>query len=259
VPADVRAGPSAATTIDRDGTFRYSVAAPTAVGCYRAQPELTLVGAGGDTLPLPTEASRPVYRLHPTLTAEVERTWAVSPAAVPVRVSVDGLFGLAAHVRTTMYAAAADPGGCARATFADAARTATGPAAAIPATPGMVSVAVNSGPTPKVGCYAVVPELTIDAAPSVRVAGAVGVPGSTLIAGIDPNQGTKRPAQRGATGNSVAFVVTMCVVGGLMLAVAARVGLLAWRERNGPLDDPWAGWREPDPLGLTDDGIPSGA
>ncbi len=240
-----------APSVKGAGSYTYAVPPPDQVGCYHAHPVLVVSSADGATLSVAAETETPVYVLHPTVTAEVEQTWSVTPQPVPVQVSVDGLFGLAAHVRTNMYVKPADPGGCDRVAFAGATRAAAGPAAAVPAAPGTVTVQVKSGPTPKVGCYAVVPEVTIDANPQVIVAGALGTAGSTLIAGVDPNQPGRAAAQHTRSGTGVAFVVAMTVLAALILAVVLRVGFVAWRDRLEPAGESWfTGPSRPTPGGF---------
>lgn len=256
--AAVRSTDSTTTRVTQAGGYDYSVPAPETVGCYRARPAVALSGPGGDTLTVAATDDRPAYVLAPTLSASVEQTWAVSPATVPVQVQVDGLFGLPAHVRAAMYVAAADPAGCAVASFAGATRAASGPAAEVPGRPGAITVSVESGATPKVGCYSVVPELTLDADPRVRVAGTIGASGATLIAGVDPDRTVRARAQSGGSGTSLAFLVSMGVLAGLILAVIARVGYVAWRDRNDPVEEQWSVLGDGDPLDLGGGELPSG-
>jgi hypothetical protein len=227
-----------AAGVNGSGTYRYSASAPGAVGCYRARPSLMLTDGSGSSLTVPVGTSnRPVFVVHPTVTATVRQTWAISPAPVPVQVSVDGLYGLPAHVRTRMYVRPADPNGCDRVDFSDARAEAAGPSAEVPATAGVVTVDLQSGPTPKLGCYAVVPEVSVDANPTVTATGAVGSSGSTLIAGVDPNRHPTTSSGREHTGGNVALIVTAGCVIAVLLAVVGRVGLLAWRERETDPDD----------------------
>jgi hypothetical protein len=166
-------------------------------------------------------------------------------------VQVDGLYGLAAHVSTAMYLTSPPPAGCAQAKFAGAPEVGTGPSVDVPAQPGPVTIAVQSGPTPKLGCYAVVPVVTLDADPHVRIAGAPGPDAATLIAGVDPNQSVKQRAKNDGSGTSLGFLVAMGVLGLALIVVLARVGYLAWRERNGSPEEGWSGLREGDPFELT--------
>jgi hypothetical protein len=255
VATEVHSLDSTATSVVAAGGYEYRFPAPTADGCYRVHPALTLTAAGGDTLTVSAD-DRAAYVLDPTVSAAVRQTWAVSPAPVPVDVEVDGLYGLAAHVRLAMYRTPADPAGCGQASFTEAARAGDGPDAAVPARPGPVSVAAETGPTPEQGCYAVVPELTVDAAPTVRIAGPLGAPGSTLIAGADPTQ--HRPTASGGGGGStpLSFVIALGVLAGLLVAVAARVAFVAWREREGPPGVAWDAFRG-EVLHLPDQELPS--
>jgi hypothetical protein len=176
-----------------------------------------------------------------------------------VHVSVDGLYGLAAHVRTAMYVVPPDPAGCGQATFTSARPAGKGPAAAVPTAHGLVSVEVKSGPTPSVGCYAVVPEVSLDADPNVTVAGQLGSAGSTLIAGVDPDRQTHARAGYSGDDTDLSFVIAMAGLGAALLVIAARVGFVAYRGRFGP-DDDWAlSGRAVPPAGLglvADDGEP---
>ncbi len=258
VPATVQAtdGPSGSRgSIVGAGRYGYSVAAPNAVGCYRARPALVLTGTNGDRLTLATADTRPTYVLDPTISAAVQRTWAVTPDTVPVSVEVDGLFGLAAHVHVAMYVTAANPAGCDGASFASAAPAGDGPDVDLPARPGVVNVVAESGPTTKQGCYTAVPELVLAANPRVRIAASIGAPDSTVVAGVDPDRHIAPAAQHGDSGTPLGFVVAGSVLGGLLALAIVRVGFVAWRDR-----DESAGWTAPrdvDRLGLTDDELPS--
>jgi hypothetical protein len=240
LPADVSGrtdSSAAAKTVSGPGGYRFTAAAPDGVGCYRARPVLVLTGPGGDTLSLAAPGYTPVYVVHPTVTATVRRTWSVSPAPVPVQVSVEGLYGLAAHVHTRMYVVPPDPAGCNEATFNGARPAGRGPAAPVPAAKGTVTVDVRSGPTPSIGCYAVVPEVTVDANPAVTVAGRLGSAGSTLIAGVDPDQQTRTVAKHSKAGTDASFIIAMSALGAALLVIAARVALIAWRGRYWPTDE----------------------
>jgi hypothetical protein len=227
VAADTRSTPGSA-----DGsTLRYSAPAPDEVGCYRVRPAVVL-RADGNRLRVPADQQRPAYVLDPTVTAAVRQTWSVTPDPVPVQVDVAGLYGLPAHVRTVMYRTAPDPAGCTRATFRGTTQAATGPAATVPTRPGIVTVTLRSGPTPRVGCYAVVPELTVDAAPQVRVTGPLGSDQARLIAGVDPDEHLRPAAAHRTTGTGVAFLVAITALATVLLAVTARIGLIAYRSRG---------------------------
>jgi hypothetical protein len=228
VAAASRPGP-----VSGDGAtaLQYSAPGPSEVGCYRVEPTVVLA-AGGDRLHVAADRDRAAFVLDPTLTATVQQTWSVAPAPVPVQVDVAGLFGLAAHVHTAMYRTAANPAGCTRATFTGTDRAATGPAANVPARPGIVTLTLRSGPTPQVGCYAVVPELTIDAAPHVQIAGRLGGDQAVLIAGIDPNRHFRAAAAHDDSGTGAGFLAAMAALGAVLLAVVARIGLFAYRNRG---------------------------
>ena len=101
------------------------------------------------------------------------------------------------------------------------------------ATAGVVTVDVTSGPTTRVGCYAVVPVVTVDANPAVSVAGPLGLAGTTLIAGIDPDPHSRRASESHSAGSSTALLVTAGCVVAALLAVILRVAFVAWRERDG--------------------------
>ena len=245
----------AGRAITADGSYDYGVPAPSAAGCYRTQPALVLTAPGGDRLTLATGDYRPTFVLDPAVSATVQRTWSVTPDAVPVSVQVDGLYGLAAHVHVAMYVTAANPEGCAQASFTTATRAGDGPDVDLPARPGIVSVTAESGPTTKQGCYTAVPELVLAANPRLRVSAPVGAPGTTLIAGIVPGRRVGPAAQHGDSGTPLGFVVASCVLAGLLLLATVRVLFLAWRDR-----DESAGWTAPrdvDRLGLADEELPS--
>jgi hypothetical protein len=250
VPARVRPEQGRGSAVTHAGTYRYTVAAPTAEGCYRLRPQLSLTGPNGARLLVAPDSDRPAYVLHPTVSATVARTWAVSPEAVPVQVEVDGLYGLAAQVHVSMYVAPAVPAGCAHASFAAATPAGNGPDVAVPARPGIVSVAAQSGPTPHQGCYAVVPEVVLAADPHVRIAGDVGAPGSTLIAGVDPNKHIGSGASHGDSGTPLEFVLAMCALGAILAIVVIRVAFAAWRSRDEPSDATWQPLRPARPDGL---------
>jgi len=253
--ATVQAVDGRSAKVTADGRYEYSVPAPSAVGCYHAQPALVLTDADGQRLTLATSDSRDAYVLDPSISAAVRQTWSVTPDPVPVSVEVSGLFGLAAHVHVAMYSAAANEGGCAQASFSSATHAGDGPDVDLPARPGIVSVLAESGPTTKQGCYAVVPELVLTANPRVRVSAPVGGPDTTLIAGIDPDTRIRPTAQHGDPGTPLGFVIAGCVLAGLLALAIVRVGFVAWRDR-----DESAGWTAPrdvDRLGLTDDELPS--
>jgi hypothetical protein len=256
LPAEARALESTATSVTGAGGYDYRFAAPEGAGCYRLRPAVTLTDSTGDTLTVASADDRAAYVLDPSVSATVRQTWAVSPAAVPVDVEVDGLYGLAAHVHLAMYRTPPDPAGCEQASFTAATPAGTGPDAEVPARPGPVSVTAESGPTRQLGCYAVVPELSVDAAPAVRIAGPVGAPGATLIAGADPAQHLPRASGAGDGGTSLAFLIALTVLGGLLVLVAARVVFVAWRERDGPPGVSWETFRG-DTFTLPDQELPS--
>jgi hypothetical protein len=190
------------TPINGDAPITLKSAPANAVGCYLIQPtlDLTVPDFGTVEVPVTTSAPATVLLLAPTVTETTDQIWSISPARVKTHVSTAGTMGQPAHVAIQMMYVPSSVFGCRTVDWHGAVLATTGPAVAVPAT--NVSMAVLSGATPKPGCYAPVPRLTMDANPAVTAVGPLGIANDIIGAGIDANAKATRPLDATLTASS---------------------------------------------------------
>jgi hypothetical protein len=162
--------------------------------------------------------------LAPSVTETTDRIWSISPASVSTHVTSSGTMGQPVHVVIEMMYVPTSVFGCGTADWPGAVLETTGPNVAIGA--GDATVTVASGRTPKVGCCAPVPKLTMDANPTVTAVGPLGVPNDAIDAGIDANAKAAQPFDAHVTAsNSTIYKTAELFMVLLSAAVAATITL----------------------------------
>jgi len=226
----------AATSTKGDGTYTVSTAGLSKVGCYQLQSALQLDVYSGSTARVPltsTAAGGVFYVLSPTVSASADQTSVVSPAKVHTTVTVLDTFGQPGHVSVQMLVVASNEFGCRNASFAQASVAGSG---APVATTGDGTVTATSGPTSKLGCYALVPKLVMDDNPGVTVTGTPSTD-NVVLAGV----GIAPPAPRAkpSTGHSLlGTYLTLTVALLVLMAVSFAVfRYVLYRYREDSDDD----------------------
>jgi hypothetical protein len=171
-----------------------------------------------------TAAPATLLVLAPTVNETTDQIWSISPASVSTHVSASGTFGQPAHVAIQMMYVQGSPFGCRTVDWHDALLNTTGPPVAVPAD--NATIVVPSGRTPKLGCYAPVPRLTMDANPAVVALGPLGSANDIISAGLDANAKpvllTKTTTSTSDTNVYVTAAVFAAILGA---AVAATIHL----------------------------------
>ena len=241
--------PSTKTT--GDGTYQIATGALAKTGCYQLHStlQLTVSGSAKATVPLTfTGASNMIYVLQPTVSAAADVTSVASPAPVRTTVTVQNTFGQPGHVTLQMYLEPDDHFACRRVDFTHAPISGTG--APVPIT-GDGTVTVNSGATPKLGCYALVPKLVMDENSAVVATGSPS--GSdTILAGV----GLAPPVPRAAEKVSRSLLSTWITLGvSLALLFATSFGVIRYVQRTYQNDGDGDEDDRPSPLGARFGGL----
>ena len=210
-----------ATKTAGDGTYTITSGTLAKTGCYQLQSSLLLSVDTRTTarIPLTSPAVGGLfYVLSPTVTASALQTSVVSPATVRASVTVLNTYGQPGHVSLQMLQRPADEFGCRNADFASASLAGVG--MAVPISGDGVVTAI-SGATTKLGCYAMVPKLVMDANPSVTVTGAA-TDDNVVLAGVGLAPPiARKPAGvgRSLVGSYITFGVFLLLLMVLSLAI----------------------------------------
>ena len=230
VGADWSKAPTAALPVAKtagDGSYAVTTGPLRKVGCYQLHSALQLAVSPTATATVPFTFANPagiVYVLSPTVSAAADVTSVASPATVNASVTVQNTFGQSGHVTLQMYQVPDDEFACRRADFGHAALLGEGPPAAIT---GDGSVDVTSGPTPKLGCYALVPKLVMDANASVVATGSPNT-SDTVLAGVGLTPPPPRQVAR-ASQSLLGTYITLAVF--LLLLMITALGVFRYVNR----------------------------
>lgn len=202
----------------------------TRPGCYRWATTLA-VGLAGSTVPVDSVSS-PVLLVRPSVAVTSDRTWTIAPGAVATHVSVNGTYGLPAHVSVRLRYAPRPDTGCRDAVWTDTAPTRPGAAYAV--TTVSRPVAVASAPTPRTGCYLPVVTLVLDANPAVTVTNTPSAADNAVLAGLGEQQQAALVTYRLKATSSSPLLITGIVVGIVQLLVIVSIVVVArtWHVRD---------------------------
>ena len=222
---------TAVSDVSRTGDGRVAISTQARTGgCYRLAGTVTVAVNDADTVELPVVV--PAKQMDLILAPQVhdvvaEQVWSLSPAPVPVQVRIAGTYGQAGSVRIRMLWTPADPLGCGHADYRAATVVALGEAAEFS---GDGVVTATSGATPRLGCYSVVPVVSIRANPSISSSGTPGAIGSTVIAGFDLNAiaAPLEPPRR----DSVSVAPLLVAVVSFVVLAAASVVVVAFASQD---------------------------
>jgi hypothetical protein len=211
----------AATNTSGDGSYTIASPALTKTGCYQVQSSMVLNVAAHESARVPLTSSAPsglFYVLQPTVTAAAAETSVVSPASVQAAVTVLNTFGQGGHVVIETLQVPADQFGCRSADFSHA--TVVGDGAPV-VTSGDGTVQANSTATAKLGCYALVPKLVMDANSALVATGAPTIDDVVLV-----GEGAVPPAPRAVSRVDSSLTGTYVALGiflALLLSTAYAV------------------------------------
>jgi hypothetical protein len=227
-----RTPPISAPAISGDHPVALTSARLSATGCYEWTAAVSLQLPGG-SVRVPAAAST-VLLVAPTVTLHSDQSWSVSPHAIGTQVTVGGIYGQPAHVAIQMRYVPSPLLGCRSADWTRSVVLATGPSTAVPGD--ATDAAIQSGATPKLGCYEPVPKLTLDANPAVTAIGALDVVDNALVAGIDIDAPLPYPHERRSATSAVGLWVTVGVLGFVELVAVGAAVVVARRGAAG--DEP---------------------
>lgn len=222
-----------ATDTHGDGTYPVNVATLIQPGCYKVTTTLTLPVGPTATITIPVAqaaGSDITYVLAPTVSTQEDVTSVVSPATAGTHVTVLNTYDQPGHLSTQMYRVPADEFGCRTVDFTNmsgASPIATGKPVAFTSDG---TIAVQSGITPKLGCYALVTKLVMDNNTSVT---AVDVPSQDdiILAGLSDIPAKLAIAPAGASSNDtmrteLAFGIAFLLIFG------AALGVIIWAFKS---------------------------
>jgi hypothetical protein len=230
-----------ATHVAADGHLAVTATGATTTGCYNVAlagstsfPNLGTVPIPVTAAPADGTADATVPAVGPSTTALVitpavasteASTWAITPGPVKESVDVHGSVGQHAKLTFDMMWAPANPLGCSAVDWRTATRAATSTATPVAADG---TYEVESGSTPKVGCYSAIAVITTDANPQIVGKSAIGASRSLFLAAppaASPQLPTRLISQQSpliSTRVGIAFSGYLTL---LLFALAITVGI----------------------------------
>jgi hypothetical protein len=166
-------------------TFTAPTAAP---GCYELAGALLVDVPGSNPVRVPidrTAAAPQVLAVAPQVTYAMDQGWAYEHGSVSAAVTVVGTYNQPVHLTLRTERVPSATLDCRGTDYGAAATGPTG--TAVVATRNLSTVTVRTAPLTRAGCYAVVPQLTVDANPAITAAGSFDALTCAVAVGPDPD------------------------------------------------------------------------
>jgi hypothetical protein len=221
----------ALTAFAGDGRYLLASTPVRVPGCYALGAQVTLqLGALGQLqlATSPGPAGTTALLLAPSIVLDAAASWLPMSGQMHASASIYGTFTQPGAVRAQLLWLPAQPLGCQAGDWSKAAVLSTGTAVTVA---GDGTYAVVAPAATKVGCYSMVPVLTLSADPALVIAGPPGAPQSLFLAVAGSSgvldAGHSLGSERGRV------IATLAGIGVLLLAALGRTALLAWWTRPG--------------------------